>query len=177
VSLLNEQIATYAQQKHLSPQTLARWHAWAAEDQAAFLALALELQVGENHLRDFLDWLEEIVLREGGTVHEVLTRAEVRRLLNTKLGRNDKLKAVKETLRKIRYPQLSRVEEDLQTAVKALDLGGQVQISFPPSLEGDEITVAIKARNVKELEESLARLQQRIEDGAVQQLFDLLDHV
>jgi hypothetical protein len=149
----------------------------AEEDQSAFLILVVELQPGENHIRDFLHWFDEIVLRDGGTVAELLTRAEIRRVLAAKLGRNDKLKAVKEILRKIRYPHLSRLEEELRIAVKALDLGNQIQVSFPPSLEGDEVTVQLKARNVKELRESLERLWQRVEDGALQRMFNLLDQV
>jgi hypothetical protein len=146
-------------------------------DQAALWELMQELQLGENHLRDFLDWCEEIVLRDGGTVASLLSQPELRQPLEAKLGRNDKLKAVKDALRKIRYPRLSRLEEDLRTAVKALDLGGRVQVSFPPSLEGDEITIEIRACNVKELSDSLARLGQRVDDGIMQKLFDLLEQV
>jgi hypothetical protein len=177
VSSLPDHITAYAHQKHLNPQTLARWQAWREPDQAALFALVYELQLGENHLRDFLDWCEECALRDRGTIAELLGRSEIRQPLTAKLGRNDKLKAVKDALRKIRYPQLSRLEENLQAAVKALDLGGRVRVSFPPSLEGDEITVEIKARNEKELEESLTRLRQRLSDGTFQQLFALLDQV
>jgi hypothetical protein len=172
---LAERITTYAQQKHLSVQTLARWQAWTEDDQAAFLALAAELQLSENHLRDFLDWLEETTLRDGGTIRELLARPEIRRPLEAKLGRNDKLKAIKDALRKFRYPRLSRLQEDLRAAVKVLDLGSRVHISFPPACEGDEVTVEIKARNVKELDESLSRLRRRVDDGAVQRMFDLLE--
>jgi hypothetical protein len=174
---LAEQVAAYAQEKHLHAQTLARWQAWREDDQAAFLALAQDLQLGENHLRDFLDWLEEIAVRDGGTIRDLLARPEVRRPLDAKLARNDKLKAVKDALRKVRYPRLSRLEEDLRAAVKALDLGGRVRVSFPPAYEGDEVTVEIKARNVKELGDSLARLRQRLDEGTFQQVFDLLDQV
>jgi len=175
VLALADQIVAYAQHKHLSAQVLARWQAWTEEDQAALLPFAEELQLGENHFRDFLDWLEEIVLRDGGTIRGVLSRAEVHRSLEVKLSRNDKLKAVKDVLRRIRYPRLSRLEEDLRTAVKALDLGGRVRVSFPPSFEGDEVTVEIKVRNVEELHDSVTRLRQRLDDGRLQRMFDLLD--
>jgi hypothetical protein len=174
VSSLSKQITIYAQQKHLSAQTLARWQAWAPEDQAAFLPLAEKLQLGENQLRDFLDWLEEISVRDGVAIHEIVARPEVHRALEAHLSRNDKLKAVKDALRKWRYPQLFRLEEELRAAVKALDLGGRVRVSFPPTLEGDEVTIEVKARSVKELDESLSRLRQRIDEGALQHIFDLL---
>lgn len=177
MSLLNEQIATYAQDKRLSPQTLARWKAWGEEDQAALFVVARELHLGENHLRDFLDWLEEITTRDGGAVRELLTRAEIRQPLQSTVSRNDKLKAVKAALRRIRYPRLSRLEDDLRAAVKALDLGNGIQVSFPPTLEGEEITVELKARNLQELTDKLCRVQRRVEDGAWQRLFALFDEV
>ena len=177
MSQLNEQIVTYAQEKRLSPQTLARWQAWSEEDQVALLTVVQELQLGENHLRDFLDWLAEILARDGGTVRELLSRGDIHHPLHTKLPRNDKLKAVKDALRKIRYPHLSRLEEELRSAVKALDLGDRVRVSFPPSLEGEEITVELKARNLKELTDHLRCLQQRVDDGALQRLFEIFDEV
>ena len=177
MSLLNEQLAAYSQEKRLSPQTLARWKAWDEEDQAALFVVAQKLQLGENHLRDFLDWLEEITARDGGAVRELLTRAEIYQPLQSTLSRNDKLKAVKAALRKIRYPRLSRLEDDLRMSVKALDLGNRIQVSFPPTLEGEEITVELKARNLRELTNHLRRVQQRVEDGAWQRLFTLFDEV
>jgi len=174
---LPEQIVVYAQQKHLSVQTLARWQAWKEEDQEVLLTLAEELQLGENHVRDFLDWLEEVSARDGSTISNLLTRSEIRRPLGTKLSRNDKLKAVKDALRKVRYPRLSLLEENLRAAVKELDLGQRVRVSFPLALEGDEVTIEIKARNAKELADSLTRLRQRLDEGAVQRIFDLLDQV
>lgn len=177
MSLRDEQIATYAQEKRLSLQTLSRWKAWGEEDQAALLVVAQKLQLGENHLRDFLDWLEEITARDGGTVRELLARTDIHQPLQSTLSRNDKLKAVKAALRKIRYPRLSRLEEDLRVAVKALDLGNRIQVSFPPTLEGEEITVELKARNLQELTDNLRRVQRRIEDGAWQRLFTLFDEV
>jgi hypothetical protein len=172
-----EQVVLYARDKRLSEQTLARWRRWTEADQSALLTLAQELHLSENHLRDFLDWLEEISLRDGSTIHDLLTRPEITRLLKAKLGRNDKLKAVKAALYKLRYPHFSRLEESLRTAVKTLDLGSRVRVSFPPALEGDEITLELKVRNETELRESLARLQQRLDDGVWQQVFDLLDQV
>lgn len=175
MSVSTGSLTSYAQQKRLSAQTLARWQAWDELDQHALLTLAQELQLGENHLRDFVDWLEEIMLRDGGSIAAVVDQRDIQRLLATKQSRNTKLKAVKEALRKLRYPYISRLEEKLRKSVKELDLGRQVHIVFPPTFEGDEVTLEIKVRNVDDLTDSLSRLQQRIDDESLQHLFDLLD--
>ena len=177
MSQLNEQLVTYAQEKRLSPQTLARWQAWSAEDQAALFVVVQVLQLGENQLRDFLDWLEEITARDGGAVRALLTRADIHHPLQSTLSRNDKLKAVKEALRRIRYPRLSRLEAELHATVKALDLGNRIQVSFPLALEGEEITIELKARNPQELTDTLRRLQQCVDDGSLLRLFALFDEV
>ena len=71
MSLLTDQLVAYTQEKRLSTQTLRRWQSWVEEDQAALLVVAKELQLNENQLRDFLDWLEEIVTRDGVAVRDV----------------------------------------------------------------------------------------------------------
>jgi hypothetical protein len=170
-------IDTYAQEKRLHPQTVRRWHRWEERDQEALWRLTQELQVGENHLRDLIDWLEEISLRDGEMPAEVLARQEIQRVLARNLSRNDKLKEVKVELRKLRYPRLSRLEEQLKENAKKMDLGRRVQVIFPPLLAGDEIRVEIRARNTVELKESLDRLLERTEEGWVDRLFSLLDEV
>ena len=171
------QIAAYAQRKRVSGTTRARWQAWPATDQAALFALLQDLQCGENHLKDLLDWLEEIAARDEQTVADILERRELRSARATPGSRYAKLKAVKNGLRKIRYPRLTRLEENVRQAVKALDLARTGQISFPPNFEGDEVTVTLTARNVHELRDGLSRLQQRLDDGRFQRVFDALDEV
>ena len=172
-----QQIAAYAQRKHLSGTTLARWQAWPAADQAALLSLLQDLQCGENHLKDVLDWFEEIAARDEQTVADILERRELRSARATPGSRRDKLKAVKTVLRKIRYPRLTRLEENVRQAVKALDLGRAGQVSFPPDFEGDEVTLTLTVRNVHEFRDVLSQLQQRLDDGRFQHVFDALDEV
>ncbi len=172
-----QRIAAYAQRKHLSGTTLARWQAWPTTDQAALFSLLQDLQCGENHLKDLLDWFEEIAARDEQTVATILERRELRSAQATPGSRHDKLKAVKTVLRKIRYPRLTRLEENIHQVVKALDLGRTGRLSFPSDFEGDEVTVTLTVRNVHELQNALSQLQQRLDDGRFQRVFDTLDEV
>lgn len=168
-------VGLYAEQKRLSQATLARWQAWQATDRQALLTVAQELRLGENHLRDFLDWLEEIVLRDGGSIAAVLQQPAVRRALKLGRSRNDKLKAVKDALRRLRYPEIARLEHELRACVKALALGPQVRVAFPPAFEGDEVTLEVRVKSAKDLDAVVSRIRQRLTDGTFQRLFDLLD--
>ncbi len=165
----------YAQEKHLRPQTLRRWDAWGEKDREALWNLVSELKMGENHLRDFLDWLEEIQVRDGRNPAEVLEEKEIQSLLSRPLSRQDKLKEIKRTLRKMRYPQLSRLEEHLKEAARKIERGGRVRVVLPPFLEGSELTLEIHAKSPQELKNSLEDLLLRMDE--VERLFKLLDEV
>jgi len=52
-----------------------------------------------------------------------------------------------------------------------------VRVSFPAALEGDEITFEIKARSVQELGSSLVTMQQKLADGSLRRVFELMDEV
>ena len=170
-----QQMTAYARRKRLSATTLARWQARPATDRAALFSLLQDLQCGENHLKDLLDWFEEIAARDERTIADILEQRELRGARATPGSRHDKLKAVKTAVRKLRYPRLTRLEENVRQAVKALDLGRTGQVSFPSDFEGDEVRLTLTVRNVHELQDVLSRLRQRLDDGRFQRVFDALD--
>ena len=92
-------------------------------------------------------------------------------------SRNDRLKAVKAALHRLRFPRLVRLEDQVHRAVRALDLGRSVQVSFPPNFEGDELTISLTVRSVDDLHAQCARLNDRLADGGFARLFAALDHV
>lgn len=172
-----DSVAAYARQKRFSAATLARWQAWPAEDQAALLSLVCDLRCGENQVKDLLDWLTDIALRDACGVAEVLARPAIHVARAGSASRNDRLKAVKAALRRLRFPRLVRLEDQAHRAVRALDLGRSVQVSFPPNFEGDELTISLTVRSVDDLRAQCARLNDRLADGGFARLFAALDHV
>lgn len=173
----NDPVADYARGKRLSAATLARWQAWPSDDRAALLSLVQDLRCGENHVKDLLDWLTEIAQRDACSIADVLAADAPRRAATQPGSRTDRLKAVKAALRKRRFPLLTRLEENTRHAVRALDLGRSVRISFPESFEGDEVTINLTARSVDELRAHCDRLQQRLADGGFARVFAALDNI
>jgi len=83
-----EHIATYAQQKRLSQPTLARWLAWPESRFRRHYGNSCKSYNSREIISAiFLDWCEEIVLRDGGTAADLLSRPELRQPLAAKLGR------------------------------------------------------------------------------------------
>ena len=172
--MVDQEIVAYGEAKGWHKQTLDRWLKLAETDRQALWSLARELKLGENHLRDFLDWLEEIALRDGVSFCEVLKGESLQRISSDpRLGRNDKLKQIKEELRRLRFPRLARIEEEVRKRIYELRLRPQIQITVPPGLEGG-VNVQMKAASYEELERLVGELKQALEKKAVKEIFALL---
>ncbi len=173
--MLDREILAYGREKGFHQQTLERWLKLAAPDQEALLGLVQDLRIGENHLRDFLDWLGEIALRDGVSLCDVLRRESISRISsNPRLGRNDKLKQIKDEVRRLRYPRLSQIEGEIQKRIREMRLKPQIHISVPPGLEGGVLTVQVRATSYEELKRSVVELGQALERGTMKDIFDLL---
>jgi hypothetical protein len=168
-------ILQYCAEKGFRKQTTESWLELPEADGEALLELAKALRIGENHFHDFLDWLEEIALRDGINVQSVLGGEAVAKVLDDpRLGRNDKLKRVKEELWRLRYPRLAEAEEEIRRRIRELKLSPRIQMSAPLNLEGGALTVQLRATTQEELRRLMREVSEATEKKAVGEIFDLL---
>ncbi len=147
----------------------------AEDDREALLDLALGLKLGENHLRDFLDWLEEAALRDGTSLCEILRGEPLSSILSDpRLTRSDKLKRTKEEVRRLRFPRLAHIEGEIQKRLRELKLKPQLRISVPPALEGEGLTIQMKAASYDELKRLVEELRETLERASLKEIFALL---
>jgi hypothetical protein len=168
------QVRAYAAEKRFGAALLERWLAQPPVDRDALLALAAQLRLGENQLRDVLDDLIAIGARRGCGPAAVLACGEVHAVLARRLGRNEAIRALKQALRRLRYPQLSAVEQALAERVKALRLPSGVRVDLPENLEGEHIAVTLRARSAAELRAQADAVAAALRAGTVDELFALL---
>jgi Tfp pilus assembly protein PilN len=90
------------------------------------------------------------------------------------LGRNDKLKLIKEELRRLRFPCLVRLEGEIQKRIRQMGPGPQIQMTVVPGLEGGALTVQLRATSHEELQRLLAVLGQLSGRTEMKEIFDLL---
>ncbi len=172
---MTDAVRSCVEERRYSTTTLERWLTLEALDAQALVDLVQELRPSENQLRDLWDWAEEIGHRDGLSLTQVLALeapAKARRSRN--LGRNDKLKVLKNALRRLRFPQLAATEERLAALVRELDLPRNVRITFPEFLEGDEVRVEIVADTPASLERAAERLRAAAHTPACHAMFQLL---
>jgi hypothetical protein len=170
-----ERIREYAKGRSFHPQTLARWLRWSEQDRDALYELAAGLKVGENHLRDLMDWLEEIEIRDRCEIHEILGKKAIADVeTDPRLGRADKLKRIKEQVRRLRYPRLSQLEDSIQARIQELNLPLGVRLSVPPGLEGGYLRVEFNASTGQELKRILAQLAEAAHQDSIEDIFRML---
>src|SRR3954466_15026449 len=97
---MKQEIRSYCRSKGFHPQTEARWLGYNDVDREALLELMSQVKAGENHLKDLLDWFEEIALRDGTGIAALLREDLSGIVSDPRLGRNDKLRRLKDELRR-----------------------------------------------------------------------------
>ena len=173
-SEVHSAIRAYTGARTYSATTTERWFRLDAADGSALLQLATELRLGENQLRDLWDWAEEIAERDGVTLRHVLAAKPIVAARTRKLGRNDKLKAIKAALRRLRFPQLADSEDRLAGLIRTMELPRTVRVALPEHLEGDQVRIEITATSTAAWRAAAAALLAAAESPACTELFALL---
>ena len=169
------EIRQYAQSRGFHWQTLERWLGWSLAARNALFRLAVDLKVGENQLRDFMDWLEEIALREQLMIEDILgSKPVVNCASDPRLGRADKLKRIKEELRRRRFPRLTEAENAIWTRIHELQLPSDIRLKVPPGLEGGKLAVELTASSHDEFKKLVIKLADTVADHRVREIFALL---
>ena len=169
------EIRAYATSKGFHPQTLERWLSWRAADAAALARLAFVLKISENHLRDLIDWLEEVALRDGVQIHAVLTSKAINDIeTDPRLGRADRLKRIKEQVRRLRFPRLAETEDAIRAKIQELKLHPAIRLTVPAGLEGGQVRVELVAASQNELRQLAMKLSEATEKASMPEIFALL---
>jgi len=169
------QIRDYARSKGFHPQTLDRWLSWDQPDREALLSLVVELKMGENHQRDLMDWLEEIAQRDESKVQGLLASKVIKDIeSDPRLGRADKLKRIKDQVRRLRFPRLAQTEDLIRAKIQELKLYPEIKVTVPPGLEGGRLRVEFSASSHDQLKKQLAQLTEAAENNSLAEVFGLL---
>jgi hypothetical protein len=168
-------VRAYAAEKRFGAATLERWLAQPPADRDALLELAARLRLGENQLRDVMNDLVAIGSRRECGIAAVLQGAELRAVHDRRLGRNDALRALKQDLRRMRYPQLSGAERRLAALGRRLQLPAGARVELPENLEGEHIAITLRARSATELRAQAQAVAAALQGDAVDEMFALLE--
>jgi hypothetical protein len=170
-----QEIRDYSAAKGFHPQTLERWLSWQPDDAGALARLAIALKISENHLRDLMDWLEEIALRDRQSIQAILASKSVEDFAtDPRLGRADRLKRIKEQLRRLRFPRLAETEDAIRGKIQDLKLHPEIRVTVPPGLEGGLLRIEFAVASHSELKQLASKLTEAADKGSMPEIFALL---
>jgi hypothetical protein len=91
-----------------------------------------------------------------------------------RLGRADKLKRIKDQIRRWRFPRLAQTEDSIRARIQELKLQPEIRLTVPPGLEGGRLRVEFDAASQDELRRLIAKLADVTGKEAVREIFGLL---
>ena len=151
------------------------WADFPGEGQQAILALVRAVKPGRNLLRNYLQLLDQIARRDNLTVQDNLTDSRIREVvLDPQMSKSGGRETVHRILRRMRNPVMEKIEQDFDSACKALRLGEEVSLKAPHFFEGDFFTVSFKIKSAGELKRKAEALQEASRKPAARKLFSVL---
>ena len=171
---LEQEIRAYTGERGFHADTVERWIGLDDDGAAALWELTRELRLGENQLRDLWNWSEEIAARDRTTLAAVIGAAPLRAARRGAGGRNERLKAFKTGLHRLRFPRLVETTDRIAELIAGLELPAGVRLSVPDLLEGDEVRAEIVARDPAVLASAARKLAEAAATPACEKIFELL---
>ncbi len=122
-----------------------------------------------------MDWGEEIALRDGVAIAAIFDGKDVDDIAtDPRLGRADKVKRIKEYLRRLRFPRLARTEDEIQGRIRAFKLHPEIRVTVPPGLEGGRLQIEFSVTSQEEFKRSAAKLAAVAESSLTGEIFKLM---
>lgn len=122
-----------------------------------------------------MDWLEEIALRDRVGISEILSSKTIEDLkTDPRRGRADRLKQIKEQIRRLRYPRLAATEEEIRKRIQSLKLHPEIRLTVPAGLEGGRLQIEFTAASAGELRDGVVKLGVAAEAPEAAEIFALL---
>jgi hypothetical protein len=144
-------------------------------EQKALYDVISDLRLGENKLRQCLEMVEEISARDEIPLHQIFA-GEPFAFLSEREQRNssERTELFRKTIRSLRYPALTREEEQFQALRKKLILPPSASLEPPEFFEGDKLKVTLKFRSSEELRSLLDKLEEAADGETLRALLDML---
>lgn len=146
---------------------------FSAEERAAIFPHLLPL--GQNKQKEVLENLWEATRRDRVSVMDVLGSEPVREVTDAgSLSSLQRSEGLRRVLRRLRFPAVSRREEDFEKTIRGLDLPREVGLTPPAFFEKNEVRISFPVRSPEALWSILDRLGRLSRDERFRGLFEWL---
>lgn len=172
---LEDSVARFCARKGVALRESSLWANFPTEGQQAILVLVRAVKPGQNLMRNYLQLLGEIALRDSLPVQDILIDKGIRDvMLDPQMSKSGGREIVHRILRQKRNPVMRKIEKDFHSARKELKLPEEVSLEPPPFFEGDFFTVSFKIKSAGEFKRKAEALHEASRKPAAGKLFGVL---
>jgi hypothetical protein len=106
---------------------------------------------------------------------QVLALDDVAQILDSQKSGPQKTAALDDLLAKLRYPELTKVQDAANKAAHDLGSATGMSIGLPKNLEGAKFALTMEVGSAKEVTQAIEKLEQALRTGKFGALFEVLD--
>ncbi len=170
---MEKEVKTYVLKEEVSRSNIRRLAAFSAEDRREAMRLLACLKLGENSLREMLTLLGEIGRRDHSGVGKILHLREIEKVLShPELTSTQKTERVKRILVRLRYPRMSRLEEQFERKKRDLNLPPGVSLYSHPFFEGRGLRIGFEFQSIEQYRSILSSLSSLGEKKEFEEMID-----
>ena len=122
-----------------------------------------------NETRDVIKEIQEHAPRNKRSVEEIIDQIE------HKIGQGDaRTDLFRRELKLMRYPMLTRVEEEFKDCLKSLNVPKDLTIHHPPFFEGNYIEIRMRIESTQRLSEIFSYFESVLKKGLIDKLLGIV---
>ena len=170
---LTEPMKNHVVTSDLALSSASRIAEFTASTQQELLAVLSHIKPSTNKLNELLALIREISARDGLTVEEILNHYQLLQVVaDPNASAADKVRALRQSLRGIRLPQITERQKQLAGLIDGLELPETARVTTDPYFENDKIKLEYQFSQPEELTELVKHLQEAFEKQKWQRIFD-----
>lgn len=147
---------------------------YSKSDRDSVIKIAETLMPGRNRLKEIIVFLEEIALLKKSSITEITKQYLVNVVENSKSSRKERTEKIRQKLKELRYPRMTKLEKRWDECLKNLHLPPEIKITPPLSFEGKKIKLEISFSTKETLTRSLLKLNKTLKSDSLAELINLV---
>lgn len=132
--------------------------AFSVDDLRAVEPLFAQLCWSRGNAVNVLTWVREACLRDGLSVHEAMNAMDADETLRADLSPKDAMARLTQAARRLRYPELTRMEQEFEVDVAAMAVGTPWRIAQPDQFESGNVELCARVSSRDGLERAVRDL-------------------
>ena len=173
LSTLTEPMKNHVVQADIAVTSASRIAEFTPSTQQSLLAVLSYIRPTAGKLNELLSLIREISARDGMSVESVLERYQLLAIVaDEQASPPEKVKALRQTLRGIRLPQLTERQQHLAQLIQSLELPDTAKLIADPYFESQKFKLQYQFSNPEELDQLIDKIKSAFDKQQWRQIFD-----